>query len=247
MLILWIMIFSLLGSVGSIITAAVFLLFEEKIQNILIPCLISYASGTLLGAALLGMITQAVSRIDAYTVMATVLGGIILFFILEKFVIWRHCHDPDCDIHKSSGPIILLGDAFHNLIDGIIIATGFLVSFPLGVTIGLSVIAHEIPQEVGDFGILLNSGYSKRKAFILNTLSGITTLFGAIFAYLALDFAQIAIPYVMGISAASFIYISLADLLPQLHQKRKWKETVRQFILILAGIGTIALVLYFHP
>ncbi|MBD3227066.1 MAG: ZIP family metal transporter [Candidatus Lokiarchaeota archaeon] len=247
MLIIWIIIFSLLGSIGSIITASIFLLFKEKIQNTLIPCLISYASGTLLGAALLGMITQAVNRIDAFSVMATVLGGIILFFVLEKFVIWRHCHEPECDIHKSSGPIILIGDAFHNLIDGIVVATGFLVSFPLGITIGLSVIAHEIPQEVGDFGILLNSGYSKKKAFLLNTLSGLSTLFGAIFAYLALDFAQIAIPYVMAVSAASFIYISLADLLPQLHEKRKISASIRQFILICAGIGTIALILYFHP
>jgi len=143
--------------------------------------------------------------------------------------------------------MILIGDAFHNFIDGVVIAASFLFSIPLGVVVGLSVIAHEIPQEIGDFGILIHSGYSKKKALSLNLLSSVTTLLGAIIAYFTLDFIQNIVPYVMAISAASFIYISLADLLPELHQKVGFWYSIRQFFLILAGVGTIFVVLQFHP
>jgi zinc and cadmium transporter len=247
MLILWVILFSILGSIGVIITASVLLLLKKNIQTILIPCLIAYATGSLLASAFLGLIPNALEHISSLTVLSTVLFGIILFFILEKLVIWRHCHNMKCDVHRAAGSMILIGDAFHNLVDGIIIAAAFLISVTVGIVAGLSVIAHEIPQEVGDFGILIHSGYSKKNALLLNILSGIVTLPAAIVAYFALETVHDIIPYVMAISAASFLYISLADLSPELHHKVGISHAIRQFILMLFGVGTIILLLQFHP
>lgn len=151
MLLLWIISFSLLGSVGAILTATAFLLFREERQVILIPYLVSYASGTLLAAALLGLLPHATEHTSTFQVLSTVLVGIILFFFLEKLLIWRHCHDPECKVHRVSGTRFLVGDAFHNLTDEVIIAAGFLSSVPIGIVTSLSVIAHKTPQEVGDF------------------------------------------------------------------------------------------------
>jgi len=250
MILFWIILFSILGSVGAVITAAAFLLSPKKVQKTLIPCLVAYATGTLLAAALLGLIPHALEHVSPFNVLFAVLIGIMLFFILEKLIIWRHCHDPHCKVHSSAGPMILIGDAFHNLIDGVVIATSFLTSIPLGITVGLSVIAHEVPQEIGDFGILLYGGYSKRKALFLNILSSLSTLPGAILAYYALDIIHSAVPYVMAISAASFIYIALADLSPELHRRLHGKLSVwsgiRQFALMILGIMTIVLILQFH-
>ncbi|MFX1466757.1 MAG: ZIP family metal transporter, partial [Promethearchaeota archaeon] len=243
MLILWIMLFSVLGSVGAIVTAAIFLLLEKRIKTDFISCLVAYATGTLLAAAFLGLIPNALMYLSPLPILSTILVGIILFFSLEKLVIWRHCHDMECEAHSAAGPMILIGDAFHNLIDGIIIAASFIISIPLGIIVGLSVIAHEIPQEVGDFGILLHGGYSKRRALSLNLLSSISTIPAAIIAYYALDIVRVAIPYVMAISAASFLYIALSDLTPELHTKVGVVYAFRQFFLVLAGVGTIILVL----
>jgi zinc and cadmium transporter len=247
MLILWIILFSLLGSVGAIVTSACFLLLQEKIQKILIPCLVSYATGTLLTAALLGLAPHALEYSSAHSVLSTVLVGIILFFLLEKLVIWRHCHDVECDVHRAAGPMILIGDVFHNAIDGVVIAASFLSSIPVGIVAATSVIAHEVPQEVGDFAILINGGYSKRKALSLNILSSLSTVPAAILAYYALDIMRTAIPYVMAISVASFLYIALTDLYPELHRKIGFWSAIRQFIMMLAGIATIILFLHFHP
>ena len=241
MRLMWIMIFSILGSVGSLTAAALFLLFPQGVRRFLIPCLVSYASGTLLGAAFLGLIPHALEHADASTVLATVLVGIVLFFALEKLVLWRHCHDEECEVHSAAGPLILVGDAFHNFTDGVVIAAAFLSSLPLGVATALAVIAHEIPQEVGDFAILLDGGYSRRRAYLGNMLSSLSTLLGAILAYFFLNQVQMAISHILALSAASFIYISTADLIPSLHRQFGLGDSVRQFLLILAGIGTIIL------
>lgn len=183
-------------------------------------------------------ITRANDRLQM--VMTFFLGGILFFFILEKLVIWRHCHDLECEVtHSAAGPIILIGDAFHNLIDGVVIAAAFLVNFHIGIAVSLSVIAHEIPQEVGDLAVLLDKGYSKKKAFFYNTISGSTTIPAAIIGYFILDIISEAIPFVLAISAASFIYIALSDLTPELHKKVELKYSLRQLVLILAGIGTM--------
>jgi zinc and cadmium transporter len=237
----WIVCFSLLGSVGAILVAGMFLLFPDKTRRVLIPCLIGYAAGTLLGAAFLGLIPHSLEHIPASTAMGTALLGIVLFFILEKLVMWRHCHNQHCEVHNSAGPLLLIGDAFHNFVDGVIIAAAFTASIPLGVVTSLSVIAHEIPQEVGDLAILLDSGYSRRRAITYNMLSSLATLPGALLAYLTLQGLQGVIPYIMALSAASFLYIAVADLVPSLHRHTGIGSGLRQLILMLAGIATIAL------
>lgn len=240
-MLLWITGFSILGSVGAIGGAALFLLFPDGIRKTLVPCLISYATGTLLGAAFLGMIPAGLKAAPATVVLPTVLAGIVGFFALEKLILWRHCHEDDCEVHGRAGPLILIGDAFHNFVDGVMIAAAFLTSIPLGITSSLAVIAHEIPQEVGDFAILLDNGYTRARAFILNTLSASATLPGGIIAYFWLAETRSAVPYILAISASSFIYIAAADLIPSLHRHRNAGASLRQFLLLLAGIGTIAL------
>ena len=243
MILLWIMVFSLLGSIGATSGAAMMLLFPENIRKVIVPNLISYATGTLLGAAFLGMIPAGLKHTPAIEITSTVLTGIVLFFILEKIVLWRHCHDDECKVHAQAAPLILIGDAFHNFVDGVVIAAAFLTSIPLGISVALAVIAHEIPQEVGDFGILLNNGYSRTKALVLNNLSAATTLPGAVMAYFWIGKSQAAVPYILSLSAASFIYIATADLIPSLHQRVALGSSILQLFLMLAGIGTIA---YFH-
>ncbi len=242
-MLLWIISFSILSSLVAIAGAALFLLFPEKVRKLLIPLLISYSTGTLLGAAFLGMIPAGLQQTSAVSVSATVLAGVVLFFILEKLVLWRHCHEEECEIHGRAGPLILIGDAFHNFVDGVLVAAAFLTSIPLGISAALAVVAHEVPQEVGDFAILLDNGYGRLKALILNSLSAAATLPGAILAYFWLCEAQYAVPYVLALSAASFIYIALADLVPELQQRITGVDFLRQFVLLLAGIVTIA---FFH-
>lgn len=237
----WIIGFSLLGSVGAVAGAALFLFFPEGIRKVLVPCLISYATGTLLGAAFLGMIPAGLKLAPALAVTGSVLAGMVLFFVLEKLVLWRHCHNSACEVHGRAAPLILIGDAFHNFVDGVVIAAAFITSIPLGVAASLAVIAHEIPQEVGDFAILLDNGYGRTKAIVLNGLSAVATLPGAVLAYFWLGEMRAAVPYILAISAASFIYIAAADLIPGLHRQVTAAASLRQLVLLLAGIGTIAI------
>ena len=194
------------------------------------------------------MIPTALERAsdNVQLVMAFIFGGVLFFFIITKLVIWRHCHNAECEVTTgAAGPIILIGDAFHNLTDGIVIAAAFLSNFNIGIAVSLSVIAHEIPQEVGDFAILLDKNYSKKKAFLYNTLSGSFTIPAAIIGYFILDIINEIIPYVLAIAAASFLYIALSDLTPELHQKIGLKYSLRQFLFILAGTGTMLLIFMF--
>lgn len=241
MLLAWIFAFSVLGSIGAIAGAALLLVLPETVRQRFIPYLISYATGTLLGAAFIGMIPAGLEQAPARPLLITVLAGIVIFFILEKLVLWRHCHEMECEVHGQAAPLLLIGDAFHNFVDGVVIAAAFLTSVPLGLATAVAVIAHELPQEVGDFAILLDSGYSRTKALLLNTLSAAATLPGAIAAYFWLADAHTLVPYVLAISAASFIYIATADLVPNLHRRIAALDSLRQVLLLLLGIGTIAL------
>lgn len=241
MLLPWIILFSLLGSVGVAAGAALLLVFPRAIREALVPTLISYAAGVLLGAAFLGMIPKALARDPEAPILPMVLAGLVLFFVLENLVLWRHSHEADCAAHGRAAPLILFGDALHNFVDGVVIAAAFLVSIPLGIATAVAVIAHEVPQEVGDFAILLDSGYSRTKAFWLNMLSSATTLPGALAGYFWLAEMNEAIAYILALSAASFIYIALADLVPSLHRRVSRAGSVWQLALLLAGIATIAL------
>ena len=240
-MLIWIIGFSLLGSIGAVGGAALMLLFPDSVRKTLVPCLVSYATGTLLGAAFLGMLPASLEHAPVVSVTGTVLAGMVLFFVLEKFVLWHHCHDDQCEAHKDAGPLILIGDAFHNFVDGVVIAAAFLTSLPLGIATALAVIAHEVPQELGDFAILLDNGYGRIKALILNELSAATTLIGALSAYFWLGEMHGALPYILGIAAASFIYIAAADLIPGLHRQVTLAASLRQLGLLICGIGTIAL------
>jgi len=245
-LILWILVFSLLGSIGAVAGAGLMLALPAMIRGRLLPYLISYATGTLLGAAFLGMIPAALEQAPTREILAAVLAGMVLFFTLEKLVLWRHCHDSECRVHSQAAPLILVGDAFHNFVDGVVIAAAFLISIPLGIATSIAVIAHEVPQEIGDFAILLESGYSRTKALVLNTLSAATTLPGAMLAYFWLEDTRTLVPYILALSAASFIYIATADLVPNLHRRILLQDAVRQIALMLLGIGTIALLQVSH-
>lgn len=245
MLIWWVVFLSVLGSIGAILAASILLSLPTSIRWRMSNSLISYATGTLLASAFLGMIPLGLSTSPAKPFFVIVLIGIIIFFILEKLMIWRHCHNAHCEAHTRAAPLILVGDGFHNFVDGVVITSALLVSVPLGVMTTFAVLAHEIPQEVSDFTILLESGYSTKKAFLLNALSASTTLPGALMAYFSLSLTQGYIPYVLALSSSSFIYIAMADLVPMLHRKVTFSQSVNQVISILLGIVTIVFIQWF--
>jgi zinc and cadmium transporter len=208
--------------------------------------LVSFATGILLTAALLGLIPEAIegSGDEPLLVMPFVLGGILIFFFMEKIIIWRNCRNKECEVHShASGPIILIGDSLHNLTDGIVIATAFLTNFTLGIGAGLTILVHELAHETGDFGILLHSGYTKKKAFIYNVISSSTTIPAAVLGYFILGSLSSITPYILAISASSFIYIALSDLTPDLHQHTDLKYSLRQLLFIFAGILVMLILL----
>jgi zinc and cadmium transporter len=232
---------AILGSVGGIVLGAVLLVFRESVRTKLVPWLVSYAVGTLLGVALLDVLPEALKSLKPTPVFGALLGGILAFFILEKLVLWHHCHDDHCESHMAAAPLILIGHSVHNLIDGAVIAAATSVSIPLGVTTALAVAAHEIPQEVGDFAILLHAGYSRMKALWLNVLSGTSAVGGVLLAYLAIDRLPHILPYFLPVAAASFLYIAMSDLIPSLHRNPLEGGAVRQVLLVGAGILTVTL------
>lgn len=235
---------------GLSVTAAAALAFSARTSWV--PMLISYAIGALLGAAFLEVLPHAVSASgDAGTVGATILGGILGFFVLEKLVLWRHCHIESCEGHERhahqdrghdygrSGLLILIGDTFHNFVDGVLIAAAFMQDVRLGIVTAVAIIAHEIPQEVGDFLILLHSGYSRQRALAFNLLSSLATVVGGLLAYFTLSAAQGLVPVMLSLATASMIYVAVADLIPGLHKRPEIGATVQQVALILTGIATI--------
>lgn len=272
---IWIVIFSLVGGLLSVVAAASYLLLSEHHRIRSLPHMVSFAIGALLGAAFLGLLPHALMSdyvTDSHDITLTVLFGLLGFFILEKMVLWRHCHAHDCEVHgsdeatedhdhahahshhghghshrhaqedeesNSAGSLVLIGDAFHNFVDGVLIAAAFITDIELGVVTALAVAAHEIPQELGDFAILLQSGFTRKKALVYNILSSLTTVVGATIAYLGLNQAQHIVPFVLAIAAASFIYVAVADLIPGLHKRTEMKESFQQVSLILFGVATI--------
>jgi zinc and cadmium transporter len=187
------------------------------------------------------MLPEALSRESSHAVLGTVLAGLLLFFALEKALIWRHCHHSECEIHSASGPLVLFGDAFHNFVDGLMIATAFLASVPAGMSVTLAVVAHEIPQEIGDFGILLHAGYKLRRAFLLNALSSSTTIVGALLGYCALSTAASLVPYLLALGASSFLYIGTVDLLLGLQRETRPRAAAFQYASLVLGVALIAI------
>jgi len=234
---------------GGVISIAIAALFALSAPASWVPALVSLAIGSLLGAVFLEILPHAIASTgNLQALFATVLAGILGFFVLEKLVLWRHCHIEDCEAHDHhtdpndrgrSGLMIIIGDGFHNFVDGILIAAAFLQSTELGVVTAAAIIAHEIPQEIGDFVILLHSGYSKLAALMLNLASSLAMLVGALVAYFALQGAQEWIGTILALAAASMIYVAVADLIPGLHRRPELPATAQQVVLIALGVGII--------
>jgi len=270
-LLLLIIVFTAVGGVLSVLAAGVFLLLPDKQRNQILPHGISFAIGALLAVAFWGLIPEAFANTKPEQFQAlsgTILAGILGFFVLEKLLIWRHCHVETCEAHseenhdtghelehnhsqndrrehhrhgfdQSAGALIILGDGIHNFVDGVLIAAAFLTDVKLGIVTSLAVATHEIPQEVGDFAILLHSGYSKGKALFYNVLASLTTVLGGILAYYSLGDLHNSLPYFLALAASSFIYIAVADLIPSLHKKTDMKTSLQQIALITAGVFLI--------
>ena len=234
---------SVLGSAGGLLVASSVLVIGDRLRLRLVPWAISYAVGTLLGVALLGLLPQALASLPPVTALGTLLAGVLTFFLLEKLVLWRHCHDDsDCELHTSSAAsLVIIGDAFHTFVDGAVIAAAVVTSLPLGLSTALAIASHEIPQEVGDVAILLRAGYSRRRALSLNLLSALGGVLGALAMVGASHAIPTVLPHVLAFSAGSFLYVAMADLIPDLHRGGLQGGPARQLLLILAGIATIVL------
>lgn len=245
-----VVVFTALSGALSAVAAGVFLLLGDRPRAAVLPHLVSFATGTLLGAAFLGLIPHALEGAGAgatHKVGLALLGGILLFFLLEKFVLWRHCHDDPCEAHSpghaardhASANLILVGDTFHNLLDGVLVAAAFMTNPHLGIVTALAVFAHEIPQEVGDLAILLHGGYSRGRAMALNLVSSLTSVLGGVIAYFALNPALGVLPYALALAAASFIYVAVADLIPGLHRRVDARASIEQVVFIAAGVALV--------
>jgi len=252
MTLLMIVAAALAGGVLSTLAAAATL----RIDATWIPRFVSFAVGALLGAVFLELLPHALADGDAPSVMLTVLIGLLGFFLLEKLVLWRHAHGHDTHSNERdesehdhalhadggrSGLMILIGNAVHNFCDGIVIAAAFVAGEPLGIATTLAIVAHAVPQQVGDFAVLLHSGFARAKAFAYNVAAGVATLAGALAAYGALADMQQVLPVVLAIAAASLLYVAVADLIPSLHRRSEPIETAKQMAWIVLGVGIIAI------
>jgi len=232
---------SLLGGFGGLAIAASLLILPDGARARLVPWLVSYAVGALLGVALIELLPQALATLSPRPVFSTLLFGIIAFFVFEKLAIWRHCHTSECEVHGTSGPLVLVGDAAHNFMDGAVIGAAVFTSIPVAISTAIAVLAHEIPHEVGDFAILLHSGYSRSRALMFNAIAEAAGLLGAVVAFIFVDSVPRIAPYFLAFATASFLYVAMSDLIPDLHRGAFDDNPVRQVVLVGAGIGTVLL------
>jgi zinc and cadmium transporter len=220
---------SLLGSLGGLLCASVLLLLPPRHRSRLVPPLVSYAVGALLGVAVMALLPEALAQTSAPRIFGTLLIGILAFFVLEKAVIWRHCHTHECEVHGVSASLVLVGGAV-------------LTSVPLGLSTAVAVAAHEVPQEISDFAVLLHAGYSRGKALALNMICGLASVAGAILAVLLVNVVPAVLPYLLAVAASGFLYVAMSDLIPDLHQKSpSGAAAIRQVILIGLGMATVLL------
>jgi zinc and cadmium transporter len=252
-LLAWIVLLTAAGGALSALAASSFLLASQTVRVRVLPHLVSFATGALLGAALLGLLPHAMESAglaNAHLIGITLLCGLLTFFVLEKLVLWRHCHQELCEGHlphdthahareAASASLILIGDGFHNVLDGVLIAAAFMTDLHLGVVTALAVMAHEIPQEVGDLALLLHGGMSRGRALTLNLLSSLTSIVGGVVAYLALGEVLELLPYALAIAASSFLYIAVADLIPGLHRRVDPGSGGKQLVFIVLGVAMV--------
>jgi len=223
-------------SLLSLIGAIFFALREETLKRVS-ASLVAFASGSLIGGSFFHLIPAAY-ELSGERSLSWVAVGILVFFLLEKGLCWRHCHEAGCTVHTFSY-LNLIGDGIHNFLDGLVIAVAFLASFPLGAVTTLVVISHEVPQEIADLGVLVYGGFSIPRALWLNFLSAVTVIAGGVLGYFASLLLSQFQWMLLAIAAGSFVYIALADLIPELHKQRQPRESARQFILLVAGLALL--------
>lgn len=246
MTLLYILLATFSGGVLSVIVAAG---LTYSLLSRLVKHLVSLSAGVLLGTALLHVLPEAFeSQVDTHTLFATLLAGLMFFFLLEKAEIYRHDHHHEGDGHDHhhhfdaerigrGGFSVLVGDSVHNFCDGIIIAAAFLANTELGVTTAIAIVLHEIPQEVGDTIVLINAGFSRAKALLYNAISGLAAVAGGVLGYFVVGSWEAVFPYLLVVASSSFIYVAVADLLPQMQRRLPWGELVAQVAWIGAGLG----------
>ena len=252
-LLAWIIFFSAIGGIASAAFAGLFILLPEATGRRVLPHFVSYATGALLGAALLALLPEAMEGVGpdgAHAIGVALLVGLGIFFVIEKAVLWWHTHANGHDHNghhhhdhgrdAASGVLVIIGDSVHNALDGVLIAAAFLTNFPLGLVTTFAVAAHEVPHRVGDFAILVHSGMSRGRALVMNMATGLTSIIGGIAAYFGLQRAVGALPYALALAAAGFLYIAVAGLIPALHRRADPRTSLAQVILMGLGVGTIA-------
>ncbi|MBS0364419.1 MAG: ZIP family metal transporter [Proteobacteria bacterium] len=243
------------GGIASAAFAVVFLWLPQRQAARILPHFVSFATGALLGAALLGLLPEAIEGLGvggAHRIGVTLVLGLGFFFVIEKIVLaWHahaheepggnHVHEGHGHVH-ASGILVLVGDSIHNALDGVLIASAFLSGESLGLVTTLAVAAHEIPHRVGDFAILVQSGFSRARALTLNLATGTAALVGALLAWFWLRQALTLLPYALAVAAAGFLYIAVAGLIPGLHRSVNPRASVIQVMLVGLGIAVIAIV-----
>lgn len=235
----------LLVSIVSFVGIFTLSIKQQRLQKILIY-LVSFSTGALFGDAFIHLIPEMVEENGlSIGISVSLLSGILIFFILEKFVRWRHCHSVECEEHhpKHLAYMNLIGDGMHNFIDGAIIAASYIVSLPVGIATTLAIILHEIPQEIGDFAVLIHGGFTRKKALFFNFISAIIAIVGTITVLIANNLIEGIEYYLVPIAAGGFIYIAGSDLIPELHKKTGIKESLLQLVMFILGIAVMALLL----
>lgn len=237
----YILLFSFIGSIVSLI-GGILLLIKEKFALKISHFLTSFAAGTLLGTAFFDLLPEAQEAGEGRSIFIWTLMGILIFFLLERFV-HHHGHGKNHEDQRSVVPLIVIGDSIHNFIDGVAMAATFLVSIPLGIVTSLAVAAHEIPQEIGDFGLLLHKGVGRKQVLLINFYSAMAAMVGAILTYLAKDFLQGLLPAILALTSGFFIYIASANLIPEIHLRENQKIAFWETVMLIAGVLVVYLVI----
>lgn len=239
MILAWVLISTFIVCLVSLIGIFTLAIKDKLLQKILFY-LVGFSAGALIGGAFLHLLPEALEKTKSTTVFYYLIAGIVLFFLMERYFYWRHCHEGVCDIHAFTY-LNLIGDSFHNFIDGMVIAVSFIISIKLGLVTTLAIILHEIPQELGDFAVLIWGGFTKKKALVYNFISALTAMIGAVVGYFISDFMQGLSSFILPLTAGGFIYIATADLIPQIHKENNLKRSTLAFIAFLLGIILMAL------
>jgi len=234
LVLLWILGSAVLVSAISLVGIFTLAIKERLLSKILLG-LIGFSAGALMGGALLHLVPEALERDTSFNVFSYVILGFILFFLLEKVLYWRHCHNGVCDVHIFTY-LNLIGDGIHNFIDGMLLAVSFVVGIELGIVTMLAVILHEIPQELGDFGVLVYGGFGRAKALFYNFLSAFTAVFGALLGYYLSSYVENFTMVLVPIAAGGFLYISGSDLIPELHREPDIRKSMLSFLFFLVGV-----------